>query len=194
MISSLSGILEASGKDWAVINVSGVGFRTYMPASSPALIGELGQRVRVFTHLHVREDALNLFGFGTAEELSLFETLIDVSGIGPKLGLAMLSAMNAEALASAIISGNTELLSTIPGVGKKTASRIVLELKDKITKSWEAGVLIQVTEANSDILATLTALGYSAGEAAKAIASLEDITGMPLEERIKLALNYFNNK
>ncbi|PKH45056.1 Holliday junction branch migration protein RuvA [Dehalococcoides mccartyi] len=194
MISSLNGILEASGKDWAVINVSGVGFRCHMPATSPALIGGLGQRVRVFTHLHVREDALSLFGFATTEELSLFETLIDVSGIGPKLGLAMLSVMNAEALASAIISGNAELLSTIPGIGKKTSSRIILELKDKIAKNWEAGVLSQVTEANSDILATLTALGYSSSEAAKAISSLGDNGDLPLEERIKLALNYFNNK
>jgi Holliday junction DNA helicase subunit RuvA len=110
-----------------------------MPATSPAFIVGLGQRVRVFTHLHVREDALSLFGFATTEELSLFETLIDVSGIGPKLGLAMLSVMNAEALASAIISGNAEILSSIPGIGKKTSSRIILELKDKIAKNWEAG-------------------------------------------------------
>jgi Holliday junction DNA helicase RuvA len=115
--------------------------------------------------LHVREDNLTLFGFSTAREMALFETLITVKGIGPKLGLALLSGMDADQLTMAIASGDSSLLTGIPGVGKKTAERIVLELKDKIGGEWILTQDLESVQGNSEVVAALTSLGYSVTEA-----------------------------
>jgi len=193
MISSLHGKLETLGSDWAVINVGGIGFQVYTPTSTLSTLGATGEEVKLYTHLHLREDNVTLYGFAAADELALFETLIGVSGLGPRLALAMLSAMSVEQLTMAIATANTVLLTVIPGIGKKVAERIILELKDKISAGWIATTVLPAPE-NADVLTALTSLGYSAAEAARAVATLPSPSDLSLEEKIKLALQYFGGK
>lgn len=194
MIASLSGKLESFGSDFAIINVGGVGFQVRMPTSTLSTLGPIGKQVRLNTHLHVREDSLTLYGFSSAEELALFDILIGVSGIGPKLALSMLSAMNPEQLSMAIASGSADLLTTVPGIGKKIASRLILELKEKIGAGWIVTPATQVAQENADVLAALTSLGYSAAEATRAVSSLPSDSNLSLEEKLKLALQSFGSK
>jgi holliday junction DNA helicase RuvA len=194
MIASLTGKIETLSADTAVINVGGVGFKVAMPTSALATIGTPGTVVKVFTHTHVREDNISLFGFPTAEELWLFETLLGVTGLGPKLGLALLSALNPEQLTMAIASGSTDLLETVKGIGKKVASRIVLELKEKIGAGLAISPSSHVSEENADVLGALTSLGYSASEAVKAVAALPSDPKMKLEDKVKRALQYLGQR
>jgi Holliday junction DNA helicase RuvA len=194
MIASLRGTVESLGSDWAVIDVAGVGFQVYMPTSTLSELGAVGQEVRLYTHLHLREDNVTLYGFASADELALFQTLIGVSGLGPRLALAMLSAMNVEQLSMAIATGSVDLLMVVPGVGKKLAGRLVLELKDKIGAGWIATPAAQIAQENADVLAALTALGYSVAEASRAVVTLPPDQDSTLEEKIKLALQYFGGK
>ncbi len=192
MIASLQGKVETLGGDWAVVNVGGVGYQVYMPLSTLNKLGDVGSEIKLYTHFHLRDDSATLFGFATAEELNLFQTLIGVSGLGPKLALAMLSAMSVEQLAIGIASGSTELLTSIPGIGKKMSHRLVLELKDKISNGLLTSAETIPTEGNAEVLAALTALGYSPAEAARAVAALpRDREELPLEEKVKLALGQF---
>jgi len=193
VIASLKGKLEALGGDWAIIDVNGVGFKVFMPTSTLATLGRKGEEVVLHTHLHLREDSVTLYGFGNPEELGLFETLISVSRLGPKLALAMLSAMSAEKLAMAIATGNADLLSQIPGIGKKTAQRLILELKEKIGVVW-ATPPPELAEENADVLTALTTLGYSVREATRAVATIPLDPKLTLEERIRLALGFFATK
>ncbi|MBN1862781.1 MAG: Holliday junction branch migration protein RuvA [Dehalococcoidales bacterium] len=191
MIASLHGTLESLGSEGAVVNVNGLGFRVYMPTSTLSSLAGIGKVVHLHTHLHLREDSATIYGFATPDELRLFQTLISVSGLGPRLALAMLSAMSLEQLVMAIATANRELLTVVPGVGKKLAERLILELKDKVAVGWVSAPAIELAEANTDVLAALTALGYSAAEASRAVAGLPAGGEMTLEEKIKLALQYF---
>lgn len=191
MIASLQGVLESLGGDYAIINVGGVGFRVYMPTSVLSTLGKVGEEVRVYTHLHVKDDDLSLYGFGSADELTLFETLIGVSGLGSRLALAMLSSLTVDQLTMAIATGSTDLLTTVPGIGRKVADRLVLELKDKIGAGLIATPAAQIAQENTDVLAALTSLGYSVSEASRAVATLPAASDLSVEERIKLALQYF---
>jgi holliday junction DNA helicase RuvA len=191
MIAGIKGFISAIGNGLLVVDVGGVSFQVFVPASTLSQVGVVGQMVKLNTHLHVREDNLTLFGFGSSRELTLFETLITVKGIGPKLGLALLSAMDAEQLASAIASGDSAMLTAVPGIGKKTADRIILELKEKIGSSWLSQDLANV-QGNSEVLAAMASLGYSVAEASRAVASLPvSAASMDLETKVKLALQYF---
>jgi Holliday junction DNA helicase RuvA len=192
MIAGLQGKLKAIGNSWAIINVGGISFQVYMPTSTLSTLGAVGEGVELHTHLHLREDNATLYGFATPEELGLFQTLNTVSGVGPKLALAMLSAMSAEKLAMAIVTGSAELLSEVPGIGKKMASRLILELKGKLVAGWAAPA--ELAEENTDVLAALTSLGYSVREATRAIAALPQDQKLSLEEKVKLALQYFGGK
>ena len=194
MIASLHGKLESLGSDWAIINVGGVGFQVYMPTSSLSTLGTIGKEVQLYTHLHLREDNATLYGFTSADELRLFQTLISVSGLGPKLALAMLSAMSVEKLTMAIVTGSVDLLTIVPGIGKKVAERLILELKDKIGAGLIATPAAQLAQENTDVLAALTSLGYSVSEASRAVASLPPSSDLSLEEKIKQALQYFGGK
>ncbi len=194
MIAGLHGTLESLGSDWAIINVGGISFQVYMPTSTMSTLGAIGKKVKLFTHLQLREDIAILYGFATADELRLFQTLTSVSGIGPKLALAMLSAMHVEQLTMAIATGSTDLLTTVPGIGKKTANRIILELKDKISAGWITTPALQIAQENTDVLAALTSLGYSIAEATRAVSTLPSSSDLSLEEKIKLALQYFGGK
>ena len=190
MISSLHGRVESLGSDWAIINVHGIGFQVYMPTSTLSSLGAVGKEVQLYTHLHLREDNASLYGFASSDELSLFQTFLGVSGLGPKTALSMLSAMSVEQLVTAIATGSIEMLTTIPGIGKKTANRIILELKEKIGAGWIITPATQLAQENADVLAALTSLGYSAAEAVKAVAALPADPKLSLEEKIKLALQY----
>jgi Holliday junction DNA helicase RuvA len=187
MIATLEGILEYRGDDSIIINVGGIGFRVYVPSSTLSQLGTVKGKVFLYTHLHVREDNISLYGFASSEELALFKNLISVSGIGAKLALALLSAFNPEQLVMAIIGGDIDLLSQTPGIGKKIANRLVVELKGKLEKEWKE-VALPLAPESADVIAALTGLGYSVAEATKAISKLSDSGELSLEEKIKMAL------
>jgi len=194
MLAGLKGTIEAIGANWVVIEVGGISFQVFLPTSTLSSIGTVGQKVKLHTHLAVREDNLSLYGFGSARELALFQTLITVSGIGPKLGMAMLSAMDTEQLTLAIARGEIDMLTSIPGIGKKTASRIILELKDKIATGWMVTLETAGVQGNSEVMAALISLGYSTSEASRALGILPRDQNLSLEEKITLALKYFGGK
>lgn len=189
MIASLEGALTETLIDGAVITVGGVGYRLYMPASVVAALPEAGSTVRVLTHLYVREDQMTLYGFETGEQRDLFTVLLGVSGIGPKAGLAALSVWTPEAFRKAVATEDIEALTLIPGVGKKTAARMILELREKLGMPDADGlpgeparraVLAEVKQA-------LENLGYSAKEARDALEKVAETPGT-VEEVLVVAL------
>ena len=188
MIVALEGILESRGVDSAVVKVGPLSLRVYIPGSTLSQLGAVGDNVSLHTHLYLREDNVALYGFASAQDMGLFQNLISVSGIGPKAALGLLSALNPEQLASAIVSGNVDLLSQAPGLGKKMAGRIVLELKSKLESEWEGAVAPVLVQEDADVVAALTNLGYSLKEATQAVSSLPDSRELDLEERVRLAL------
>ncbi len=191
MIASLKGILTAIGKDFVVVDVGGVGFQVFVPRTLLGVLTEPGQEVALFTHLQVRENELTLYGFGSKEELAVFRLLLTVSGIGPKVALSILSSLAADRLQAAIAQEDVGALSRVPGVGPKTARKLVVELKDKVALEAVPGELKPVlTEADADLIAALTTLGYSVVEAQEAVRSLPR-ESLSLEERVRLALTYF---
>lgn len=187
MIATLEGTLEYRGSDSIVIAVGGVGFQVSVPGSTLAQLGTVSDRVSLHIHLHLREDNISLYGFASYEELGLFKNLISVSGIGPKVALALLSFLNADQMVVAITTGNVDVISQVPGVGRKMASRLVVELGEKLEKEWK-GTVLPSGIGNEDVVAALTSLGYSLKEANKAVASMTDASELGLEERVKLAL------
>lgn len=189
MIAAIEGTLELRGTDRIVIKVGGVSLQVYLPASSLNQLGAVGKKVHLYTHLHWKEDNIALYGFISQQELDLFKMLTSVNGVGPKTALAMLSHLSPEQLALAIASGNIDLLTQIPSVGKKTANRLVLELKGKLEKGG-VGVGPYLTQDNAEVVAALTNLGYSAAEATKAVAELPSSPDLSLEDKIKLALQH----
>ena len=161
LVSSVRGILEGVGPDWADVDIGGITLRVSAPDSTLRSIGAAGSQVRLLTSLQVREDNLTLFGFGTEEERSIFEALISISGVGPRLALGVLSRLSPESLAAAVHAGDTNAIATVHGVGRKTAGRIVLELKGKLPEDWSSA---QPSYQDDDVLDALTSLGYSAIE------------------------------
>ncbi len=191
MLASLSGVAEAIGKDFVVIQVGGVGFQVSVPQSVLDSLAGAGRELTVYTHLHVRENELALYGFGSEEELALFRLLLGVSGIGPKVALSVLSSLPVDQLQAAVAQEDVALLARVPGIGPKTARKLVFDLKDKIAAEIMPGEpQPTLTEADADLIAALTTLGYSVAEAQGAIRSLprEELS---LEERVRLALAYF---
>lgn len=194
MIAGLNGKLEAVGIDWVIINIGGISFQVYMPTSTLGAMGAIGEEVKLHTYLHLREDNVALYGFSSTDELGLFQMLIGVSGLGPKLALAMLSAMSVEKLVMAIATGSADLLIMVPGIGKRMAARLILELKEKIGAGLITIPAAQLTQENTDVVAALTSLGYTVNEATRAVAALPSTSELDLEERVKLALQYFGGK
>jgi len=188
MIVALECILESRGIDSAVVKVGPLSLQVYVPGSTLSRLGSVGDKVYLHTHLYLREDNIAVYGFASADELALFQNLISVSGIGPKAALAFLSTFSVEQLASAIVSGNVDLLTQVPGIGKKTAGRVVLELKGKLEKGWVGVVTPALTQEDADVVAALTHLGYSLKEATQAVASLPNSPELDLEGKVKLAL------
>ena len=194
MIASLRGVLESVGNDSAIIDVHGIGFQVFMPVSALSSLGARGKEVFLHIHLHLREDNVTLYGFATAADKELFQLLMSVSGIGPKLALSILSSISAEQLSLAIGAQNADLLTIVPGIGNKIANRMILELKDKIGSVLLAGPISKGAQDNTDVISALTALGYSVVEAARAAANLPADKKLGLEDKVKLALQYFRQK
>ena len=193
MIATLSGTLTTTGEDSVVVRVGGVGFHVFLPQRVLASLPGLGREVTLFTHLHVRENELTLYGCESEEELALFRTLLGVSGIGPKVALAMLSFLPPDRLRAAIAQQDVALLARVPGIGPKTAKKLVFDLHDKLADEVLAGAPAPaITEADADLIAALTGLGYSVAEAQEAIRALPH-EPLPVEERVRLALAYFSS-
>ncbi|MFW5973417.1 MAG: Holliday junction branch migration protein RuvA, partial [Bacteroidota bacterium] len=175
MITFLHGKLVEKRPTEAIVDVNGMGYVLSIPASSFEKLPSPGQPVHILTVLHVREDAMLLFGFATAAERRIFETMLSVSGVGPKLALAALSAMSPSELRESVMMGDTALLTRIPGVGRKTAERMILELKDRMAALDDIAAAMPVTggedltEARADALAALISLGFGRAAAEKAL-------------------------
>lgn len=193
MIATLEGTLEYCGIDAAVIKVGGVGVQVYLPGSTLSQLGALGDKISLYTHLYVKEDNISLYGFTSTEEVALFKNLISISGIGPKVALALLSKLSAEQLATAIISGNVDLIQQVPGIGKKMANRLVVELRDKLEREWKEAAL-PLAPKDSDAIAALTSLGYSLREAAQVVSSIPNSSELSLEEKVKTALQELSGR
>ena len=190
MITGIEGKLQSRSANRAVIKVGGISLAVQMPASALSMLGNIGDKVQIFTHLQLREDSIALYGFATAEELDTFRILLTVTGVGPKVAISVLSAMNPGQLALAISSGNADMLCHIPGVGKKTAGRLLLELKDKID-----GIAVGTsTPEGNELTAALLSLGYSPSEVTSAISALPSSPGLTIEEKIRLALQHFSGR
>ena len=195
MIALVRGTLAYKSIDHVIIDVGGVGYRLFIPLSTFYSLPDNGE-ISLYTHTHVREDALLLYGFLTMEEKELFGTLIGISGIGPKLAVNILSHIPVADLKGAIAAGDVKRLSGLPGIGKKTAERLVLELKDKIEVSPDAMQTSESspsTAANSgdllnDVISALVNLGYKENQARKVLENMELAPDVPMEEALKGAL------
>lgn len=195
-IARLRGVVAAIGPDWIIVDVAGVGFKASVPSGVAASLAE-GREVTLYTHLLVREDGMALYGFETPADLDVFEQLISVSGVGPRAAMSLLSAMTARELATAVVQGDVARLRAVPGIGEKTAARLVVDLQSRLAPLAVSGdgtaPRAPVPPADDDVVAALVSLGYSQAEATAAAAE----TGggvRPLEERIRLALNWFARK
>lgn len=193
MFAYIKGSLEQKSNNYVVIDVGGIGYKIFMATKAIEALGEIGEIVKVHTHYYVREDNISLYGFNTNEELRIFELLLQVSGIGAKSAIAMLSEISPSSFALAVISDDISQLVKIPGIGKKTAARIVLELKDKlkteeaIAKTEEVKLSITNEEETSEAIAALQVLGYTKREIEKALENV-DTKNLQLEEIIKQGL------
>lgn len=189
MIRMVRGSVVARGKDYLVIDVGGVGYKVFVP-EPVALEAEMNGELTLHTYLQVREDALNLFGFTDVEELAMFELLIGVNGVGPKVALATLGVLNPDMLRSAVASEEPAMIARVPGVGKRTAEKIVLELRDKVKHVSGIQSIAFATDVDSEVIDALISLGYSVVEAQRAVQKLpKEAAGV--EERLRLALSQF---
>ena len=196
MIASVRGTLLSIGTDHVVVEIGGLGLQVFVPQTVLSELNAIGSEVRLHTYTHIREDALSLYGFSFPEQRKLFEMVLSVTGIGPKVALSILSAAPIQEIQGAIAGSDTARLSRIPGIGKKTAERLVLELKNKIditglpTPSAATPALMAT---NNELAEMLVSLGFSATEASAAIQSLPADAPTNLEERLRLALRYFGS-
>lgn len=190
MIATVRGEVIQIEDNALVLEVGGVGLRVFAPAPLLARLN-VGDGTSLFTHLVVREDALILYGFESQAERDLFHLLLGVDGVGPKVSLAVLSHMNLDAVQQAVAANQPELLSRVPGVGNKTAQKIVLYLHDRLKPGGPLSRLTPLSDADGEVLAALTALGYSVVEAQTAIQSLPRDAPQDVEQRLRLALQYF---
>ena len=189
MIVAVTGVLSAAGGDWVHLTVGGVTLQVYVPASDISTLGDIGSQAHLFTHLRMRDDQPVLYGFSTPAALELFLVTQGVSGVGPRLGLALLSGLGAAGLQQAITEGDVATLSGISGVGRRIAGRIVLELKGKL--ELEPGDVAGASPSggiDGEVIAALTALGYSTAEARRAIANLDRSPELAVEDYIRQAL------
>jgi Holliday junction DNA helicase RuvA len=194
MIASIHGILEACRADQAIIRVGGFSVRVFAPVTTLNRLNESNMEVSLYTHFHVREDGMALYGFSTEEDRDAFEQLISISGVGPKVALGLLSVMDARTLYKAIADEDQQKLALAPGVGKRLAARLVLELKGKLpslaalgggTASYTSGKM------QSEVLEALIGLGYSTAEAQAALGKIPQDQNMTLEQQITFALRSF---
>jgi Holliday junction DNA helicase RuvA len=191
MIATLRGEIIQVEEHAFIVEVGGVGLRVSVPAPLLARM-QVGQGILLYTHLVVREDALSLYGFESQAERELFTLLLGVDGVGPKVSLAVLSTLSLDAIQHAVIAEQSEVLGRVPGVGKKTAQKIVLYLQDRLKPSDSLSKLAAFSDRDEEVLAALTALGYSVIEAQTAIQALPRDAPDDVEERLRLALQSFS--
>lgn len=194
MIRLVRGTIVSSGKDYVVVDIGGgaggLGVKVFV-AEAHALAANPGDQVTYHTYLQVREDALNLFGFGNEDELSMFELLLAVNGVGPKVALATLSVLTPDALRMAVTNEEPAMIARVPGIGKRTAEKIVLDLRDKVKGVAGLAALPPSGNADAEVVDALIALGYSVVEAQRAVQRVpKDVEGV--EERLRVALSQFN--
>jgi Holliday junction DNA helicase RuvA len=190
MIATLRGEISQIEENALILEVGGVGLRVFVPVPVRAKL-KVGEAAFLFTHLVVREDALTLYGFESQADRDLFNMLLGVDGVGPKVALSVLSSMTLDAVQRAVFTEEGGLFSRVPGVGKKTAQKIVLHLKDKLKPTDGLSRLSAMSDADSEVLAALTALGYSVVEAQAAIQAIPKDAPDDAGERLRLALQYF---
>jgi Holliday junction DNA helicase RuvA len=192
MISSIQGIIQILEKDSAVIEVGGVGIEIFIPAPVRDRL-RIGEAAFLFTRLIVREDSLTLYGFDTKESREYFDLLIGVNGIGPRMGLNILSSLSPESIRRAIFNEQPELFSRVPGIGKKTAQKILISLQDRLPAGEGLAAVTAISDVDMEIIAALTSLGYSVVEAQAALQSIPKDAPLDVETRLRLALQYFTH-
>lgn len=199
MISYIKGPLVEIEGDIIVVEAGCVGYNIRVPLSLLDGLPDIGSEVRIYTYLQVREDAMSLYGFLNRQDLKMFRLLLGVNGIGPKGALGLLSAMSPDDLRLAIISGDAKAISKAPGIGSKTAQRLILDLKDRIPAEQIVSMIEQKSEEHGtgrggavgkEAVDALVALGYSAMEATKAVRQVEILDGMTVEQVLKASLKY----
>ncbi|MCI8511211.1 MAG: Holliday junction branch migration protein RuvA [Lachnospiraceae bacterium] len=204
MLSYIKGLLTEKLGDCVVVEANGVGYQIFVPVSLLSELPPLGETVKIYTYFNVTESGVSLFGFLNRQDLDMFRKLIGVNGVGPKSAVGILSALRPDELRVAVAAGDIKMISRAPGVGSKTAQRIILDLKDKISsEELIAGMagdaslgadrsagLSGLNEAGREAVSALTALGYSGAEAAGAVQKVEIREGMTAEEVLKAALKH----
>lgn len=196
MFAYIKGIYESRSLDYIVVDNNGIGFKIFMSENSMRSIGSIGDEVKVYTYLKVREDDMSIYGFSSSEELRMFELLISVSGVGTKSAITILSNIEPSVLAAAVVSEDVSTLKKLPGIGVKSAQRIILELKDKLKtvniqeESQEINETVKnkaLIENNNELISALVFLGYTRKEVEKILPKI-DLTDESLENKIKKAL------
>ena len=199
MLAYIKGILEIKTKGYIVVEAGGLGYKIFMPESTIANTGNIGDKVQIYTFMRVREDDVSLYGFLTNEELRMFELLLSVSGIGAKGALGILSNITPSQFALAVISNDVAILKKVPGIGPKTAQRAILELKDKLKKEQEISIaegeeasnieqIVKEDEKVSEAISALQVLGYSKREIVEALQNI-DVASLSVEDIIKKGLS-----
>lgn len=192
MIASVKGEIIDKGENFLVVQVGGVGLRVFVPAALTAS-SEMGEHAQLFTHLVVREDNLSLYGFDSQDSRSLFQNLITVNGVGPRLALAVLSSLSVDMIYQSVLGEQSQVFAQVPGIGSKTAQKIVLYLHDKLKPLEAAGIISGVRDVNRELMDALVGLGYSVIEAQTAIQALPKDAPDELEERLRMALQFFTH-
>ena len=196
MIAYISGALVSAGENYIVIDNHGMGYRIFVSGKFLEHIPAYGTQIKIYTHMYIREDELTLYGFHSEEELSVFRILIGISGVGPKVAMAILTALTIQELQLAVISEDAKTIAKANGVGAKGASRIILELKDKLKMedmmdaAYEQSIVQDTQDLNAarDAILALVNLGYSNSEAALAVKKIGDTSQMDIESILKAAL------
>lgn len=201
MYSYIRGELAEINSDHIVLDVNGIGYQIYIPTNSLNYLPSIGEMVKIHTYLYIREDAMMLYGFLTRDDLDMFKMLITVSGIGPKGGLGILSTLSTDDLRFAVLSDDAKAIAKAPGIGAKTAQRVIIDLKDKMSleeafeKKLEHTTNKVLPENNSiknDAVLALNALGYSSTESLKAVSKVEITEDMDVEDVLKAALKHMS--
>ncbi|HUF40014.1 MAG TPA: Holliday junction branch migration protein RuvA [Anaerolineales bacterium] len=190
MIATLKGTIQYRDAEAFVVRIGGVGLRVFVPAVLLDTCGP-GDEIELYTHLVVREDALTLFGFETREEREFFNLLLGVSGVGPRLALAALSTLNPDAIRRAVFHEQAEVFNRVPGIGLKTAQKILLHMQDKVGPTGDLTPITAMTDLDTEVLEALVSLGYSVVEAQAALQSVPRDAPEDVETRLRLALQYF---
>ncbi|HUV92487.1 MAG TPA: Holliday junction branch migration protein RuvA [Anaerolineales bacterium] len=190
MISSLSGRIQDILLDSLIVEVGGVGLQVYIPAPLKDRLST-GDNTLLYTHLVVREDALTLYGFESKDARSIYRLLLGVNGVGPRLALAVLSTLSPDEIRGAVLQERLDVFNHVPGIGKKTAQKIIIQLQDKIPTEAGLAPISMLAEGDVEVVAALSALGYSVIEAQSAIQSIPKDAPEDVETRLRLALGYF---